>query len=96
MLASLMISSRAVSGSKRTEDETEFRVLKRKCGLIWFCKRFHAGLQQQPLLFFQLDLDAHAVPRIFKFGSDYHDRRGVDRQFHPPVGLSRLKVSRDK
>ena len=37
MLASLMIISRAVSGSKRTKDETEFSVLNRKCGLIWFC-----------------------------------------------------------
>ncbi len=28
------IISRAVSGSKRTSDEMEFRVLNRKCGLI--------------------------------------------------------------
>ena len=37
MVASLMISSRAVSGATRTSEETEFSVLKRKCGLIWFC-----------------------------------------------------------
>ena len=37
MLASLIMSSRAVSGAKRTSDDTELRVLKRKWGLIWFC-----------------------------------------------------------
>ena len=37
IVASLKITSRAMSGSKRTSDEIEFRVLNRKCGLIWFC-----------------------------------------------------------
>ncbi len=37
MLASFTMISRAMSGSKRTSDDTVFSVLNRKCGLIWLC-----------------------------------------------------------
>ena len=46
-------------------------------------QRLHAGVQQQPLLLFQLDLNANAVPD-FEFRPDDSDRSGVDQKLHPP------------
>ncbi len=64
IVASLKIISRAVSGSKRTSEEIEFRVLNRKCGLIWFCSASMRACKQQSLLLLQLDLNAHAVENL--------------------------------
>ena len=92
MVASLEITSRAVSGSKRTSEEIEFSVLKRKCGLIWFCSASMRACSSKPLLLLQLDLDAHAVENL-EFDPDGRHRRGVDRRPHPQVvGLSMLKM----
>src|SRR5208282_2242802 len=43
-------------------------------------QRHHSRLQQQPLLLFQLDLDAYAV-EDFQFRAHHHDHRQVDRAF---------------
>ena len=42
----------------------------------------HARLQQESLLLFQLDLQAHAVPD-FQLDHDYRDRGRIDQQVHP-------------
>src|ERR1019366_822350 len=44
-------------------------------------QRHHARLQQQPLLLFQLDLDADAV-EDFQFRAHHHDHGQVDRALH--------------
>ena len=47
--------------------------IKQKVRIDLVLQRLHAGVQQQALLLFQLDLNANAVPD-FEFGSDDHDR----------------------
>ncbi len=57
--------------------------IKKEVRIDLVLQRLHAGVQQQALLLFQLDLNAHAVPD-FQFGPDDRDRGGVDQDFDPP------------
>src|SRR5437588_12660506 len=45
-------------------------------------QRFHAGVQEQPLLLFKLDLQADAVPDL-ELGADDGDGGEIDQAFHP-------------
>ena len=48
-------------------------------------QRFHARLQQQPLLLLQLHLDAHVVQHLQRDG-DGHHRARIDGELHPNIG----------
>src|ERR1700676_822696 len=41
-------------------------------------QRCHASVQEKPFLFFELDLDAHAVPNL-QFSSNRDNRSGINR-----------------
>src|SRR6185437_7925754 len=45
-------------------------------------QRGHARLEQEPLLFLQLDLQTHAVPNL-QLNHDHRDRRGDEENINP-------------
>src|SRR5215472_13896898 len=57
--------------------------IKQKVRIDLVLQRFHARVQQQALLLFQLDLDAHAVPDL-QLRPNHHDGGGVNQHHHPP------------
>ena len=64
MLASFTVISRASSGFMRTSEAIELSVLNKKMRIDLPLQRVEPRLQQQTLLFFELDLDAQGVPDL--------------------------------
>ncbi len=85
MVASLKITSRAMSGIEPHQRRDRIQSVEQEVRIDLVLQRLHAGVQQKAFLFFQLDLNAHAVENLQLDSDRCHHARRVDRAVHPVV-----------
>ena len=96
MLASLTVISRASSGWLRTSDGDGIEGVEEEVGIDLALQGVEAGLKQEALLLFELELDAQGVPDLERDADD-HGRAEPDQHLQAgDVGVEREEAMRIK